>query len=95
MRYYDGSPLALGDVVSVPIPNGTAKARVVMLGDSYEHLDIDPGFVAWVKRDQVLERNAVVVEWLSGNPFAHKNPKFAPVGNFMFSPVDEHLRRDA
>jgi hypothetical protein len=95
MQYYDGSPLALGDVVSLPVPSGTAKARVVMLGDSYAHLDIDPGFVAWVKQDRVLDRGSVVVEWLGVNPFAHNDPKFAPVGNFMFTPVDEHLRRDA
>ena len=67
----------------------------MMLGDSYAHLDIDPGFVAWVKKARVLDRDSVVVEWLDGNPFAHDDPKLAPVGSFMFSPVDEHLRRAA
>jgi len=95
VNYFDGSPIALGDRVTLPVPPGTAKARVVMLGETYEHLEIDPGFVAWVKKDKVLEAGSVVVEWLGSNPFAHADPKYAAVGNFMFSPVDEFLQRDA
>ena len=64
MQYTDGSPLALGDIVTVPIPNGVARARVVMLGESYAHLDIDAGFIAWVKRDRILESSSVVLEWI-------------------------------
>jgi hypothetical protein len=81
----------LGDVVHVALPGGGAKARVVMLGDSYEHLDIDPQFLEWVKRDKVLEPSHVVVEWLDANPFAHNDPRYAPVGNYIFLPVDEGL----
>lgn len=95
MQYTDGSPIALGDIVTVPIPSGVAKARVVMLGGSYAHLDIDSRFVEWVKKDQALDRGSVVIEWLNGNPFAHDDPKHAPVGNYMFSPVDQYLLRDA
>jgi hypothetical protein len=95
VKYFDGSPIALGDEVTLPVPSGTAKARVVMLGETYEHLEIDPGFVTWVKNDKVLEASSVVVEWLGSNPFAHADSKYAPAGNFMFSPVDEFLKRDA
>ena len=95
MQYHDGSTVTLGDIVNVPVPTGTAKARVVMLGESYEHLDIDPTFLAWVKRDRVLEQSAIVVEWIEGNPYAHDDPKYAPVGNYMFSPLDESVTRDA
>jgi len=91
MRYSDGSPLALGDVVEVPVPSGTARARIVMLGDTYEHLDIDSKFVLWVKSDRVLRENAVVIEWLGENPFSHDDPEYAPVGNYMFTDVDEHV----
>ena len=95
MTYHDCSPISLGDVVSVPIPGGRAKARVVMLGDSYQHLDIDEQFLEWVEHDRVLEPSSVVVEWLGSNPFAHTDTRYAPVGNYMFSPADEHLERDA
>jgi len=95
MTYHDGTTITLGDVVSVPVPNGRAKARVVMLGDSYGHLDIDQQFLDWVKRDKVLEKSHVVIEWLNGNPFAHDEPRYAPAGNFMFSPADEWLKREA
>jgi hypothetical protein len=95
VKYFDGSPIALGDQVVLPVPSGTAKARVVMLGETYEHLEIDPGFVSWVKKDRVLDTGSVVVEWIGNNPFVNSDPKYAPVGNFMFSPVDEFLRRDA
>ena len=95
MTYHDGSTISLGDVVRVAIPGGTARARVVMLGDSYQHLDIDKKFLAWIERDRVLEPSNVIVEWLDKNPFAHDDPRFAPVGNYMFSPTDSGLTRDA
>lgn len=95
MQYHDGSTVMLGDLVNVPVPGGTAKARVVMLGETYAHLDIDPGFLAWVKKDKVLKNDSIVIEWIDENPFAHQDPKYAPVGNYMFSPVDEWVTRDA
>jgi hypothetical protein len=91
MTYHNGSRISLGDVVQVALPGGTAKARVVMLGGSCEHLDIDSDVLAWVKRDKVLELSHVVVEWLDANPFAHDDPRYALVGNYMFLPVDEGL----
>jgi hypothetical protein len=95
MRYRDGAEVRLGDVVNVPVPGGTAKARVVMLGETYEHLDIEPSFVAWVKKDKVLEPASIVGEWLGANPLAHDDPRYAAVGNYMFSPLDEWVTRDA
>ena len=91
MRYHDGSLVVLGDIVEVPVPSGTERARVVMLGDTYEHLDIDPNFLSWVTAERVLRAGAVVIEWLEQNPFAHDEPKYAPVGNYMFTDVDEHV----
>jgi hypothetical protein len=91
VQYLDGSHVALGDVVDVPIPSGSQHARVVMLGDSYAHLPLDPSFLEWVVRDRVLRADSVVVEWLGANPFAHDDPSFAPVGNYMFTAVDKHL----
>lgn len=95
MRYYDRSNVSLGDVVNVPIPGGSAKARVVMLGETYEHLDIDAQFIAWVEKDRVLDSSSVVVEWLDANPFAHNDPHYAPVGNYVFLPLDEDVTREA
>ena len=94
MTYHDGSIISLGDIVTVPIRSGTARARVVMLGDTYEHLDIDRQFVEWVERDRVLEASSVIVEWLGANPLAYDDPTYAPVGNYMFCPADEHLERE-
>ena len=91
MRYHNGTLITLGDLVDVPIPSGTARARVVMVGDTYEHLSIDSDFLAWVKSDHVLRETAIVIEWLSDNPFAHDNPEHAPVGRYMFTDVDEHV----
>jgi hypothetical protein len=94
LRYHDGSTVSLGDRVTVPVPAGVARARVVMLGDTYEHLDIDAQFLSWVKSEKILKNSAVVIEWIGDNPFAHDDPQYAPVGNYMFSPVDEWLKRD-
>lgn len=84
----------LGDVVNVPVPEGTAKARVVMLGETYEHLGIDADFLDWVQRDRVLEASPVVLEWFASNPFTHSDPQYAPVGNYIISPLDEYVLRD-
>lgn len=89
MRYHGGTEVQLGDTVSVPVPEGQALARVVMLGATYVHLDIDARFVEWVNEEKLLNPDAVVVEWLGDNPFAHDDPNYAPVGNYMFSPLDE------
>ncbi len=93
MRYHDGSDVTLGDIVSVPVPEGTAKGRVVMLGDTYEHLDIDQKFLKWVKAENVLKPASIVIEWIEDNPFAHNNPNYAPVGNYMFTALDEWVDR--
>jgi hypothetical protein len=95
MQYHDGSTAKLGDLVSVPVPSGKAKARIVMLGDTYEHLDIDATFVSWVKKEKKLAPNEIVIEWLEENPFAHNDSRYAPVGNYMFSPLDQFVIRDA
>jgi hypothetical protein len=94
MQYHDGTLVKLGDRVRAAVPAGTAPARIVMLGDTYEHLEIDPQFLSWVKRDRVLEAGHVVLEWIEENPFAHEDPKCAPVGNYMFSPLDSAVTRD-
>jgi hypothetical protein len=94
MKYFDGSPVKLNDIVSIPLQNGTAKARVVMLGDTREHLDIDKQFINWVERDKLLTSSSVVVEWIDHNPFAHSDPRYAPVGNYIFTELDECVKHD-
>ena len=94
MKYHDGSTVTLGDIVTVPVPSGTAKARVVMLGETYEHLDIEGQFLAWVKEARILEKSSIVIEWVATNPFAHDDPQYAPVGNYMFSALDTSVERD-
>jgi hypothetical protein len=67
-----------------------------MLGDTREHLDIDKQFLDWVESDKtLLEPSQVVVEWIGRNPFAHNDPKYAPVGNYMFTGLDECITHDA
>jgi hypothetical protein len=93
MQYHDGTTAKLGDVVDVPLPAGTARARIVMLGDSYEHLEIDRDFLSWVTSDRKLAPTEIVVEWIDVNPFAHNDPHYAPVGNYAFLSLDEDVTR--
>ena len=88
MHYHDGSPVRLGDIVSIPMSDGSARARVVMLGDTREHLDIDEGFIEWVESGKLLDASQVVVEWMDQNPLAQRDPQYAPVGNYMFTGLD-------
>jgi hypothetical protein len=69
----------------------TRRGRVVMVGDTLDYLDIDPQFLSWVKTFQKLGSSQVVIEFMAKNPFEHEDPKFAPVGDYLFSPVDEWL----
>ena len=60
-----------------------------------EHLDIDKQFLDWVERDKsLLEPSYVVIEWIDQNPLAHNDPKYAPVGNYMFTELDECVTHD-
>lgn len=95
MHYCDGALAALGDLVDVEIPAGIAEARMVMLGETYEHLDLDPSFIDWVTAEDILAPTSVVVEWVERILFAHSDPRLAPVGNEMFLELDEHVLRRA
>jgi hypothetical protein len=88
MQYHDGTTAKLGDVVDVGVPAGTARARIVMLGDTYEHLDIDGDFLSWVTTERKLSPDQILVEWIEANPFAHNDPQYAPVGNYLFLSLD-------
>ena len=92
MKYYEGSEIRLGDIVSIPTPGGDVQAQVVMLGDSGEHLVVDKDFVQWVQRDNILSSSSVFLEWVGDNPFAHYDQNLAPVGNFISTVVDEDVR---
>ena len=92
MHYSDGAPVQLGDTVSIPVPTGEALARVVMLGDTREHEGLGAEFLDWVRSANVLAPGSVVVEWLDSNPFAHADPNLAPVGNYMFTAVDDWVQ---
>jgi hypothetical protein len=36
----------------------------------------------------MLSPNEIVVEWIEANPLAHKDPQYAPVGNYMLLSLD-------
>jgi hypothetical protein len=93
MKYADGSTVTLGDIVTISLADGGAKARVVVLGDTREHLAVDESFLEWIESEKLLDPTQVVVEWLDRNPFAHNDPRYAPVGNYMFTDLDESVTR--
>jgi hypothetical protein len=69
------------------------SARVVMLGDTYAHVDdINADFLKWVRAERILKPHQIIVEWLERNPLAHNDPKYAPVGNYMSTFMDEDIR---
>lgn len=95
MKYWRSKQtVKLGDIVSVPVPEGEESAKVVMFGDTYEHLDIDAQFIAWVKAERVLQPDSIVIEWLTHNPFIGEAAlECAPVGNYMSTALDMHVRK--
>jgi len=53
----------------------------------------DAEFYDWVPRENLLTDDDVVVEWIGRNPMAHQDPRYAPVGEYMFTRLDERVRR--
>ena len=95
MRYHDGTEVTLGDIVRIPVPSGTARMKVVLLGDTRQHLEIDQSFLDWITRQpELVSTDTVILEFVDENPFLHNDPGVAPVGNLMFSRLDEHVARD-
>jgi hypothetical protein len=91
MKYYDGSVAKLGDVVLVPLHVGVREGRIVMLGDTHEHLDLDANFVSWVRNEKFFDSTWVAVQWIGENPLAHDDPKYAPVGDIIFIGLDSDV----
>jgi len=89
MNYFDGREVRLGDLVEVSTaPGESSKGRIVMLGENYSHIAIELAFLEWVQKDKVLDKNALVIEWIEANPLAHVDPRYAPVGNYIFAALD-------
>lgn len=88
MHYEDGTPASLGDLVTVRLADESVRARVVMLGDTRAHLDLDKGFLEMIEKDDLLDDSQVVLEWMERNPFSHEDPRYAPVGNYMLTCLD-------
>lgn len=92
MEYIDGRKILLGDLIEISMPEGIEMGRVVMLGENYERLELEGSFISWVIKDQILDKDSIVVEWVNNNPLAHDNPEFAPVGNYMFTGISHDLK---
>jgi len=74
MRYESGEKVNLGDMVRFDSgPDQHASAKVVMIGEDYSRLDIDPDFLDWVVSEKPLKGSEVVVE-TTNNP-----------GSYMFT----------
>jgi hypothetical protein len=93
MKYDDGTTVHLGDIVQIPMQDQISNARVVMLGDTQAHLEIDEAFRSWAVAEKLIDVDAVVVEWVNENPLAHDDPAYAPVGNYMFTRLDGCVRK--
>ncbi|WP_444924741.1 hypothetical protein ACJJH9_06940 [Microbulbifer sp. DLAB2-AF] len=92
MEYHDNQDVRLGGIVELGMPDGREKARVVMLGDDYKHLELEASFESWVKKDKILKSDSIVIEWLGKNPLAHSDPNYALVGNYLFTGVSADLK---
>ncbi|WP_185234334.1 hypothetical protein [Teredinibacter franksiae] len=92
MEYRDEQEIALGDIVELDMPNGRSQGRVVMLGENYEYLELESTFETWVKSENILDADSVVIEWINENPLEHDDPQYAPVGNYIFTGISEDLK---
>jgi hypothetical protein len=81
MKYDDGKDVRLGDIVSIELADGVRTARVVLLGDTAEYAGVDDKTAKWAIESKYVGKGEIMAEWTEGNPFAHIDPAYAPVGN--------------
>ncbi|MCG8068354.1 MAG: hypothetical protein JAY84_10865 [Candidatus Thiodiazotropha taylori] len=79
-------------MIEIDMPDGLELARVVMLGEDYQLLVLEQSFKDWVLKEQVLETDSIVVEWVGKNPLNHNNPECVPVGNYMFTGISADIK---
>ena len=63
MKYESGEKVLLGDMVRFDSgPDQYTSAKVVMIGEDYSCLEIDPEFLNWIVSAKPLKGSEVVVE---------------------------------
>lgn len=83
MDYNSGDIVRLGDLVEVELPDGQHQARVVMIGETGEHVSIAKDTVAWMTASGHVGKGRILIEWVTGNPLEHGDQNFAPVSNTL------------
>jgi hypothetical protein len=81
MQYEDGQIVKLGDIIEIGLADGVHRARVVLLGDSSTYAGINEKTAKWAIESQHVDKNSIMAVWIDENPFAHSDPKYAPVAN--------------
>ena len=92
MNYFDEHKIILGDIVSITMKGKRELAKVIMIGETKEHLELDKNFLSWVNKESLLDLDSIIVTWVNNNPLAHNDPNYAPVGNEMFTGIDEDMK---
>jgi len=84
MKYKCGTDVNLGDIIMVEYgPHRESLACVVAIGLDLVIDKIDQAYYSWAKRERIITKDTVVVEWIDTNPLSHNDPNHAPVGNYM------------
>ena len=71
----------LGDIIEVTLHDGAHRAKVVLIGDSGEHRGIEDKTATWAMNCGHVKSDDLMAEFIDGNPFAHNDPRYAPVAN--------------
>ncbi|MCG7946627.1 MAG: hypothetical protein N0C84_09845 [Candidatus Thiodiazotropha taylori] len=79
-------------MIEIDMPDGLSLARVVMLGEDYQLLVLEQSFKEWVLKEQVLETDSIVLEWVGNNPLNNNNPEWVPVGDYMFTGISTDIK---
>ena len=93
MKYPDGTPALLGDIVTIPLSDGPHEGRIVMLGDTMEHLNLHSELVKWIIDDKIMDHTTIAVQWIGQNSLAHNDPQYAPVGDIIFTELKEDIKK--
>jgi len=84
MKYECGTEVMLGDEIMVEYgPESESLARVVAIGLDIVSNEIEQDYYSWVKREGMINKGSIIVEWIETNPLSHNDPNYAPVGNYM------------
>jgi hypothetical protein len=84
VKYGCGTKVMLGDEIMVSYGlDQESLARVVAIGSELAVDEIDQDFYSFAKKEGMIDKSTIVIEWLYKNPLDNDDSAHARNGNYL------------